>query len=389
MAYGNGVFVATGTEYVDGNLKTSNKYIYSYDGENWTEGTLPVNGYYYCVCFIKDRFYILNNVAANNYVSKDGIHWTTYHPNKIGSGAVAAVLKIAYGNGVFVAIGASTSSKGYIAYSYDTTKEWNIISTPIKEQVLNDIIYGNGMFIATASKTNQYLYSYDGKRWYEGTLDIESTYINGSYITYGNGKFVINVQITTDVSVETQENICFVSEDGLIWKKITLYSTTYGSTNTPLRFTYINYINGMFFMTSNAWYYTYSYDGENWKTSECYYGVVRTNTVFGNGIFVNFRNSSSATSMNKVYVLDVSIPPEEAVYLGNASDNDKLLNEYSTSVKSGYGTSGNVERIKPQLSKWQAMDISTITGGKSWSSVAYGNGIYVAIHYGESTDTYS
>lgn len=389
VAYGNGVFVATGTEYVDGNLKTSNKYIYSYDGENWTEGTLPANGYYYCVCFIKDRFYILNNVAANNYVSKDGIHWTTYHPNKIGSGAVAAVLKIAYGNGVFVAIGASTSSKGYIAYSYDTTKEWNIISTPIKEQVLNDIIYGNGMFIATASKTNQYLYSYDGKRWYEGTLDIESTYINGSYITYGNGKFVINVQITTDVSVETQENICFVSEDGLIWKKITLYSTTYGSTNTPLRFTYINYINGMFFMTSNAWYYTYSYDGENWKTSECYYGVVRTNTVFGNGIFVNFRNSSSATSMNKVYVLDVSIPPEEAVYLGNASDNDKLLNEYSTSVKSGYGTSGNVERIKPQLSKWQAMDISTITGGKSWSSVAYGNGIYVAIHYGESTDTYS
>lgn len=380
VAHGNGLFIAVGPEYVDSDQKTTNKYLYSYDGENWIEGILPDTGYWYCVCFIKDRFYIVNTIPYI-YTSKDGIHWTEYTANKIGSETVSAVKKIVYGNGIFVAIGASNASKGYIAYSYNATKEWFVIPISISEQLLNDVVYGNGMFISTTQKTNQYLYSYDGKRWYEGTLDIESTYINRCYVAYGNGKFIINVQVTTNISIETQKNVCFVSEDGLTWKKVELYSATYGNNNTPLRFNYINYLNGMFFTTSNAWYYTYSYDGEKWKTSECYYGVSRTNTVFGNGKFVNFRNSNGATNMNKVYTLDVSVPPEDAVYLGNASNNDKLLDGYSTSIINGYGINGNIERIKPQLSKWLSIqfmtgyDISTSNIGH----ITYGNGIYVII----------
>lgn len=387
VAYGNGVFVAIGAGYENGAQKQSNKYIYSTDGENWSEGTLPVTSYWYQVDFIKDRFYIANNVGYQIYSSKDGVHWETILTTKMGNGQVSAAAKIVYGNGVFVAIGTSTASKGYIAYSYDT-KTWYVVEQPYKDKTLKDICYGNGIFIATPNgASNQYIYSYDGKRWKIATLDIDNTYILRSYVTYGVGKFIINIQFSTNASVETQKNMCFTSEDGLNWKKIELFSET-SSSGTPVRLQYVNYINGMFFITTNSWFYYYSYDGENWKTAECHYGVGRTNTVFGKGKFVNFRNSTTTTNMNKSYYLEVTTPPEDAVYLGNASDDDKLLSEYSTSINSGYGTSGNAERIKPQIGKWQSVDINTIGEGKSWTGIAYGLGMYIAIEEGENSESY-
>ena len=92
VAYGNGIFVAVGPAYENGDQKTTNKYIYSTDGENWIEGTLPLAAYWYQVDFIKDRFYITNNVAGRIFSSKDGIHWKSYTATKIGSGVVICVM---------------------------------------------------------------------------------------------------------------------------------------------------------------------------------------------------------------------------------------------------------------------------------------------------------
>ena len=92
---------------------------------------------------------------------------------------------IAYGNGKYVAVGAS----GYVTTSTDG-KTW---TTPTKiaefSYTWNDIIYANGKFVVCGS------YSYiavstNGTNWTTYKVDSSAKY-HWNGIAYGNGKFVV------------------------------------------------------------------------------------------------------------------------------------------------------------------------------------------------------
>lgn len=97
VAYGNGVYVATG--------RTTNDTFTSTDGINWTTHTsaLPGGSFWYTVVYGNGKFVAidgnLNNVQGIMH-SADGVTWT-----RVTGTAGRGYRSIAYGNGKFVAFG--------------------------------------------------------------------------------------------------------------------------------------------------------------------------------------------------------------------------------------------------------------------------------------------
>ncbi|MGC2063473.1 MAG: hypothetical protein WA610_10885 [Thermodesulfovibrionales bacterium] len=96
----------------------------------------------------------------------------------------ASLSSIAYGNGVFVAVGGST-----IITSPDG-EHWAVWSGGFGS--LYSVTYGNGIFVASGQQNQGASYAWytlisrDGLTWNEGSY----TYPYPSSVTYGNGKFV-------------------------------------------------------------------------------------------------------------------------------------------------------------------------------------------------------
>ena len=176
VCYGNGKFVAVDI--------TKGVAIYSTDGNNWTQTTLPVNQPWHSVCYGNGKFVAIvtvsrggSNIAA---YSTDGINWTqTTLP------ANQSWRSVCYGNGKFVAITNSIVA----AYSEDGI---NWIQTKISAvKSWYSVCYGNGKFVAVSS-SKVAAYSEDGINWTNTTMPVDRKV--WSCICYGNGKFVAVIQ---------------------------------------------------------------------------------------------------------------------------------------------------------------------------------------------------
>ena len=95
LAYGNGMFVAIAT--------STNTAAYSSDGETWTSVTLPASSNWSSVTYGKGRFVAVSSTNAYPIYSFDGATWYE------ASLPLAATF-IEYGQGVFVALLASTTT---------------------------------------------------------------------------------------------------------------------------------------------------------------------------------------------------------------------------------------------------------------------------------------
>lgn len=145
--------------------------------------------------------------------SVNGINWTTINPQ------MSTVYGIAYGNGLYVAVG----DGGKISTSLDGIT-WTSRINPFPTGIITKVAYGNGKFVVFG--VSNLATSPDGITWtLQTTPFINAT--NGVYFAYGNGLYVV-------VEFFGQ---CATSPDGITW-------TLREKINTTIRT--IIYGNGLF-----------------------------------------------------------------------------------------------------------------------------------------------
>lgn len=197
LAYGNGRHVALGKSPTWG---------YSTDGTSWTRQTnysANSNDQPRQLRYSNGMFVSVGHpFSYHSYTSTDGITWTPRSmSNNIWQG-------LAYGNGIWVAVGSGWSVFGIpggVATSTDGTT-WTD-QTPSQTNAWNGVAYGNGTFVAVSSDgTNRVMTSTNGTTW---TARSAAEANEWRSVAYRNGLFVA-------VS-STGTNRVMTSTDGITW----------------------------------------------------------------------------------------------------------------------------------------------------------------------------
>lgn len=192
ITYGGGAFVAVGD---NGAVVTSR------DGEieNWEPQSLS-NIDFSGIAYGAAGMYVA--VGSHEYspsisISNNSKEWNN---TKLDHGD--QLTGVAYGNGMYVAVGILPDFMGGMIVSSNNGAEWEIkddIEKPLKA-----IAYGNGIFLAIGYKT--ILTSNDGKNWNEQSLGSAEGFRG---IAYGNGSYIV------------------VGYDGTILQSTSKYTVTY------------------------------------------------------------------------------------------------------------------------------------------------------------------
>jgi hypothetical protein len=133
VAFGTNLFV----------LATRTQLWHSVDGNVWTPAALPTEAILRTVRFVNNAFYALGG-SANIFRSPNGTSWTsqTSEPD------YGAYLEdIAWGASAGVAVGKANSSTILIKRSSDNGLTWNTVSNSL-DNALFSVAYGNGLFVA-------------------------------------------------------------------------------------------------------------------------------------------------------------------------------------------------------------------------------------------------
>lgn len=275
---------------------------------------------------------------------------------------------IAYGDGMFVAIGQRTSygTATYIAgYSTDGVT-WTTVTLPVTA-TWTHLVYGNGMFVAVDSETNlKLIYSTDrGATWNQGT------YPNGSYSTdlfgYGGGKFIMGGLSAGDT---------YSSTDCITW-------TDGGGALAIL--SRLAYGNGMFVgMGGNAkTAFGYSYDGRSWTTGTMPEFSCES-IAYGDGMFLAIGRGNGAEALYSADGItwnETSLP----IGLSQGGKNDRISFKQIAYGDGKFVTLGyNSDKVVYSfdgitLLAHKVPDTGSSSTLDKWNSIAYGNGRFVAV----------
>jgi len=217
ISFGNGLFVTNSSW---GAYNSA----YSTDGANWISSSLPVNQGYPVNMYGNGYFVLVATGATNVLYTTNGSSWS-----QASIGNTLSRISGAYGNGKYVVVGSGLS------YNYSTNiTSWSTGTLPLEGDWR--IAYGNGMFVAIAYGTNQLIYSYDGINWNIGNTN--STNRNFMKITYTNGKFMVTAWSGGGT---------WYSYDGINWNSTSnpggdVFNVAYGNgayfTSDSLKYTY-------------------------------------------------------------------------------------------------------------------------------------------------------
>ena len=147
--------------------------------------------------------------------SPDGITWT-----QRTSGTSNHLKRIAYGNGLFVAVGSKYPNESILTSSDGIT--WTERGTGLTNKSLNSVTYGNGLFVIAGAQA--LLTSSDGITWTDRHTQDMPLF---SCVGYGNGLFIVG-----GIRLDT-----YTSPDGITWTQRyngtdnadRLYSIAYGN----------------------------------------------------------------------------------------------------------------------------------------------------------------
>lgn len=172
------------------------------DAVIWTTRTLPTgtsalmwNGIAYGAAG-----FVAVDQATAALTSPDGITWT------LRALPSSNVWKIAYGNGVYVAVGQGNAA----ALTSPDGVTWTTRTIP---SVVSSICFGGGLFLAVYSGSNTAYTSPDGVTWTPRTMPFATSGWQGC--AYGGGMFVAT-------NTSTVPNFIATSPDAITWTKRTL-----------------------------------------------------------------------------------------------------------------------------------------------------------------------
>lgn len=141
MASGAGVIIQVGSP------ASSTVYDKTYrlsddGGRTWRiMDTLPTAGYWSSVIFANNQFVALSQTTAST--SADGIHWSSASlPTSSTHG-----FSLAYGNGIYVAVGINENASQNIAMSSNDGQTWTARTMPSTNKWIS-VAFGNGLFVA-------------------------------------------------------------------------------------------------------------------------------------------------------------------------------------------------------------------------------------------------
>ena len=286
------------------------------------------------------KFTNRSNVGSN--VANGPGSWTT-----ISTGFSLSNYCIAYGNGIFVLVGADL-----IATSTSGTGSWD--KRVANAGGIRNAAYGNGLWVAVSPMTsnNKVLYtsSNNGSTW----TDTYQAANNSRWgIAYGN-----SIWVTTCES--TSNNIILTSTDGTNW-------TGRGRpTNVPSGVSFRNLVFGGGRFLAVPYLGTTcitSTDGLNWNAASLPSNNYWYNSAYGNGVWVVVGPSAAARSTD------------------NGATWTTISGRNGTGVVYGDGyfvIAGNVPAYSTDGATWTNIN----SGGppasnENGSHIAYGNGVFV------------
>ena len=174
IIYDNEKFIVVGS----GN---KSKIIYSYDGINWINvinNTFP--HVIYGITQNGNKYVVVGNRGYKAY-SEDGINWITEN-NETPENFYYSFNDIAYGNGIFIAVG----DVGRIEYSLDGVF-WTVADSIYNNGSLYSITFGNNIFV-TVGNSGRIAYSTNGIKW---SAIINSTFERDMRsVIWGDDKFI-------------------------------------------------------------------------------------------------------------------------------------------------------------------------------------------------------
>ena len=237
-------------------------------------------------------------------------------------GGGANQLKVAYGNGIFVAVGygdrGGTVSEGNTAFISTNGEIWNTSTLP-SNGLWTGVAYGNGVFVAIKRNSSSVAYSSNGIDWEETITNDNITDL--SYITYGNNVFFAVDDYNTHSGI--------YSTDGVTW-------------------TYVNNLPS-----------DYNYGG----------------LMAGNGVFVipysAFNGCNVSDNLNSWTYIDIE--GDTSSSLSDCS----FINNTFICIK-GYPASSGFGLYSEDGANWTKFDLPTLGSGY-WSRVCGGNSYFVLV----------
>lgn len=298
----------------------------------WTDGASAADNNWTSVAYGNGLFVAVGSTGTNNRVmtSPDGINWTIRT-----SAANNAWQSVVFGNGLFVAV-ANSGATGRVMTSPD-----GITWTQRSPAVVNtwaEVTYGNGLFVAVApgSASNQVLTSPDGINWTGRTAANTNQWQS---VGYGNGLFVAVASSGTGNRVMT-------SSDAVTWTE-----RTSAQDNSWIS---VTYGNGLFVAvsTSGTNRIMTSPDGITWTSQVAASNITLSNVTYGNGLFVAVGSSAASRVMSSTdgVVWNSRGPSTQNTWNSVAYGNGRFVAVASTgtgnrAMSSGYQITANAPTI--------------------------------------------
>ena len=294
--------------------------------------TKPIyfNRYKRFFCMMLALILVLTSTGwSGNNVASAATTWTT-----VTSNTNQPIYKVAYGNGMWVAVGVDGSDtnniKGLVLTSTDGAT-W--AKSNLGAHSLNNVIYAGGQWVVIGDNFSAFT-SNDAVTWTARTVSNVNEVINLSGISYGNSKYVIvgnlgNIYYSSDAITWTNtkpasddflgvaygnnifvavgaNGIAYSSPDGVNW-------TNRGPIAGSSSLYSVRFLNGSFYATSDGKIVT-STNGTSWNAPQSISGASATvfydiayNTgkyvlvgdidgTFTNGVILTSSNGTSWTS---------------------------------------------------------------------------------------------
>ncbi|MGO4693874.1 S-layer homology domain-containing protein [Paenibacillus sp. 2TAB26] len=333
MGYGNGIYVAVGS---NGLIATSS------DAAKWTtrstNSTQNLNEVDY-----GNNVYVAAGAGGTILYSTDAVTW-----NAATSNTSNQLFSVKFLNGSFWAVGAS----GIILKSSDG-QSWTSIASGISNDLYN-ISYGNSKYVLGDANGKIYYSATGNPSTWGGGQQLNSTYYSSiNFIGFLNNHFYAFDSSPILAS--------YRSSDALTW------------TSTPLAWQAFAgaYGNGVYVLYSNANTAFTSTDGVSWTERTTNYGNTMQAITFGNGKFVAAGNSGSIMySLDGIEWTTVTPNITDTVY----NNGLYVAVGYNNSATIGGTIFTSTDRVN-----WTSRITPTANG---FSSIAYGNGTYVAVGSG-------